>query len=486
MWNLFGLCAPLFIAIFCIPFLIKGLGKDRFGILTLAWAVVGYFSLFDLGMGRALTKLVAEKLGAGLQEEIPKLIWTALVLMGVLGVISVIVVTILVPVLVQEVLKIPKALQNEALTAFYLLSFSIPVVMSSTGLRGVLEAYQRFDLTNMIRVPLGMYTFLGPLAVMPFSKNLFFMVAVLIIGRFISWGIHLFLCLRIVPSLSIKLCYERTMVRPLITFGSWMTVTNIISPLMVYMDRFFIGALISTAAVTYYSTPSEVIARLGVIPNALIGVLFPAFSTTVSRSQADTASLFGRGINYIILSLFPLTLIVVTIAHDGMALLFGLAFAIKSAFVLQCLAVGLFINGVAKIPFVLVQGLGYPDLTAKIHILELPFYLFLLWWLLGAYGIKGAAVAWVIRVSIDALILFIITQKLVPTTKPYIMSGYVKIIIASGFFIIAGYIADLLIKCLFIIVMITSFIVVSWIWLLTTEEREIIKRVFHLPPVEDS
>ena len=60
-WNLLGTGAPLLVAIVAIPMLIEGMGTARFGVLTLAWMVVGYFSLFDLGLGRALTKLVAER-----------------------------------------------------------------------------------------------------------------------------------------------------------------------------------------------------------------------------------------------------------------------------------------------------------------------------------------------------------------------------------------------------------------------------------------
>ena len=72
-------------ALFAIPLLVKGLGVDRFGVLTLAWMVIGYFSLFDLGLGRALTKLVAEKLGEERAQEIPAIVWTTLLLMLAFG-----------------------------------------------------------------------------------------------------------------------------------------------------------------------------------------------------------------------------------------------------------------------------------------------------------------------------------------------------------------------------------------------------------------
>lgn len=71
VWNLIGSSASMTAAVFCIPVLIRGLGAERFGVLTLVWVLVGYASLFDLGLGRALTQLVARKLGAGKQQEIP-------------------------------------------------------------------------------------------------------------------------------------------------------------------------------------------------------------------------------------------------------------------------------------------------------------------------------------------------------------------------------------------------------------------------------
>ena len=62
IFNLAGNIAPLLVGVASIPFLIKGMGTDRFGVLTIAWMLIGYFSLFDMGLGRALTQLVAEKI----------------------------------------------------------------------------------------------------------------------------------------------------------------------------------------------------------------------------------------------------------------------------------------------------------------------------------------------------------------------------------------------------------------------------------------
>src|SRR5690606_31260268 len=95
--NLLGQSAPMLVALVAIPVLIAALGTERFGVLTLIWVVIGYFSLLDLGLGRALTHLVAEKLGAGREEEIPALSWTALALVLALGAAGGLVAALLAP-----------------------------------------------------------------------------------------------------------------------------------------------------------------------------------------------------------------------------------------------------------------------------------------------------------------------------------------------------------------------------------------------------
>ena len=482
-WNLLGAGAPLLVALVAIPMLIEGLGTARFGVLTLAWMVVGYFSLFDLGLGRALTKLVAEKLGKGQVEEIPVLIWTAIALMTALGVLGAVVVVALSPWLVGGVLKIPAELQSETLTAFYLLAASVPIVIGTTGLRGILAAHQRFGLVNAVRIPLGIFTFLGPVAVLPFSNSLVPVVAVLVIARLVSWCAYVVLCLHVEPALRQSVSMHRAMVRPLINFGGWMTVTNIVGPLMVYLDRFLIGAMVSMSAVAYYATSYEVVTKLWIIPSALMGVLFPAFAAALVQDRARATRLFDRAVNYIFLSLFPVVLIIVTLAREGLTLWLGSEFAGNSSLVLQLLAVGVFLNSHAHVPFGLVQGAGRADLTAKLHLIELPFYLLILWWLLDVYGIVGAAIAWVLRVAVDTMFLFVMAHRLLSsvspfTLRPVFMAGMALFALALG-----AVIPGLAMKGLFLLLVLLLFVPTAWFVILATEERDMIRSRLKTIPI---
>jgi len=57
--NLLGQAVPLLVGVLTIPFIVHGLGTERFGLLSLAWVILGYFTIFDLGLGRATTKPAA-------------------------------------------------------------------------------------------------------------------------------------------------------------------------------------------------------------------------------------------------------------------------------------------------------------------------------------------------------------------------------------------------------------------------------------------
>ena len=397
---------PLLVAFFSIPRLIAGLGTERFGVLSLAWMVIGYFSLFDLGLGRALTRLVAEKLGAGKHAEIPALIWTGLISMTGMGLAGTLVGIPFVPWVVHSGLQIPPTMQPETLNAFYVLLASIPLVIASTGLFGILEAYHRFDLTSAVRSSLGIYTFAAPLVGLFFTRDLSCVIGILMAGRMIAGAVLLLFCIHLVPQLKTRVGFRKDIFMSLMRFGSWMTISNLIGPMMYYLDRFWISAAISVAAVAYYTTPFEVVTRLLIIPGAIAGVLYPVFSMKLTQDRDHARTLFVKGIRYVIAAVFPIVTLIVIFAGKGLRWWLNAEFAQNSTHVLQWLAVGVLFNSLAQIPFVLLHGAGRPDISAKIHLIELPCYLLALWLLVSKMGINGAAIAWCARSMLDAGLLF--------------------------------------------------------------------------------
>lgn len=471
--NLLSQGVPMAAAVLTIPVLIAGLGTDRFGVLTLSWMVLGYFSLFDLGLGRALTKMVAETLGLGREDELPSLVGTALALMMALGLAGTACVGLLSSWLVGSLLKVPAEFQRETLYAFYLMAAALPFVITTAGLRGVMEAHQRFGLINVVRTSVGVFSLVGPLLVLPFSRSLVPVVGVIFAGRLVSWAIHVVLCLRTVPGLKHGFRVRAELVRPLITFGGWMTLCNIINPLMVQMDRFVIGAFISTAAVAYYTTPYELVTKFWFLSNAILGVMFPAFATSFVQDRQRTGLIFGRTVKYVFLILFPITLAAVTLAPEILQIWLGGEFAARSAHVMRWLALGVFLCGLAQVPSALTQGVGRPDVTFKLHLIELLPYAVMAWFLIRGRGIEGAAMAWTARTVLDIVLFFGAARALLPTAAASIRRVAWGLAVVLPLFAIGTLPLGLAFRLPYFGLVMVATAAVAWTRVLTPDERAV-------------
>jgi O-antigen/teichoic acid export membrane protein len=383
-----------------MPYVIHRLGVDRFGILSLSWVMAGYFGFLNLGLGPATTKFVAEFLGNGESHRLPVMVWTSVFLSTILGALGAVTLGAATPFIVKHVFKVSPSLVGEARLVFLLMAISFPVVFAMGPLRGVLEAAQRFDLTNAVTLPLNSAYYLIPALAVWLGFGLPAIVGFLLLSRLLAALAYLALGLRLFPSLRRALAFDRKVVRTLLGFGGWVSVGNVAGPIITYLDRFLIGALVSVAALGYYAAPYEALSRTSVFPGALVGVLFPAFSALrAGPRRAEIENLFVRSVRYITLGMGVPTILLVFFARDILRIWLGSDFANHSTWAFRIIALAVFLSSVFWVAHVLLQAVGRPDIPTKLILLELPFYAGLAWLLISRLGITGAALAWMIRVA---------------------------------------------------------------------------------------
>lgn len=473
-----------------IPFLIKGLGAERFALLTLIWMITGYFGFFDFGLSRALTQTVAEKLASGKSEELPRLISSVTWLLTILGALAGVLMWSLAPYAINHWIKIPEALKAESESAAFFVAMALPWIVGSAALKGVLEGAHRFDYANILRVPLSSSLYVFPALLVPWLPGLQPVVFIILIIRFLGFWGHWYYCRKIFPSLRLFAGYDASLVRPLYHFGFWMTVSNLISPIMSQMDRFYVGAVVNLEAVAYYATPYELINKLYALPMAITSVLFPTMTAAYAddvkslderqvlngRDASQTQALYFSGFKFLFVAVFPLILTCFLFAQEGLSLWLGPKFGVESARVLQIFCLGIFLNAMANVPFNLLQAGGRPDLTAKIHLLELPVFIGLLYFLTRKAGIEGTAWAWTLRMGLD-LCLLIITAHL-RVLKVTIFSSwgfwFFKILGVLVSFAVLTFLAlelNWIWKIGVWIIILAAFLVSSYRYLLNAKER---------------
>lgn len=411
-WNLCGLSGPLIVAFLTIPAIIRIIGMERFGLLALAWGLIGFAGIFDLGVGRATTQAVARMRGDDQLGQVPAVLKTATTISFCTGLVGAIILGIAVLAGVQTFIKYSPELNSEVTIAAYLLALTIPIQSMSAMFRGVNEAFENFREISLVRIGLGIANFLGPFCVAMFTIHLAVLVFILFFSRVVS-----FLLFRKFA----KACLARQLPvgpqdvpvhapsaigRQLFSFGGWFTLSSLISPILVRADQFFIGSLISATAVATYAIPYEVVTQSLIVVGAVSGVAFPSLSA-LAHSQRDKAeAMFSHWMVRLAAIMFVVTSISALLLPVVLPWWIGPNLATESVFIGQILCVGVFANSIGSMYFALLHAYGRADITAKLHFIELPFFLCALYFLVVHFGVVGAALAWVGRMVLDTLFLW--------------------------------------------------------------------------------
>ena len=415
--SLAGWALPAVAAFIAIPLLARNFGAARYGLLALAWSTVGVFSLIDFGLGRALTRLVADRVADHRDDELPSLIWSANWLVLALSAFFGLVLAIAARTIATSVLKVPGELTDEATGVLRLLAAGLPFFVHGVVLRGVFEAVQRFDLIVRLRIPLGLATYAAPLLVLPFAPDARAAVLIVVAGRVLYWIANIIALRHLHPGLARPIRGSRVASRELVSAGGWITVSNLVSPLLVQGDRFVIASALPIAVTGYYVTAAEVATKLWLFTAALQPVLFAALAAAIGRDAARAASLLERGARVTLLALFVPSLLLAVFGTAALHWWLGPAFSSDTAVVLRWLVIAVYVNCVAQVPYAALQGGADVRGPALLHLIELPLYAITLFVLMQKFGIAGVAAAWCLRMAVDTIGMWVLTARVMPGAK---------------------------------------------------------------------
>lgn len=482
--NLIGMLLPLVVGLIAIPFAIKGLGDELFGALTIAWTIIASLTLLDFGIGRAATKYASESVRNGKVYQVNDIFWSAIGINTLLGLVGGLTFYIFLPYIISNYLNITQANLQETRNAFIVIAFLIPFLLITNSLKGILGAAQRFDLINFITIPVNALSFIFPIfSVYGFSLT-HIMIAIIFVRILATIGYY-FLTIKIFPSAALPTIPATSTIKKLFSYGSWITISSILNPILVNMDRFFIGSILSMKILTSYAAPMEAVQRMRFLPNSLMVTLFPEFSEGISSNNQNLKrQLFGKSIKIILGSCGIISMSLFAFSNEIIFYWLGAEYVEKSGTVLSIISISILFNFIALVPSTFLQGIGRPDLTAKFHVIEALFYVALLYFLIKHFGLIGAALAWSIRVIADFFLLFLWSGKFLNGLKSILFEEKIHLIIVA-LFVFAGLQIGLkeisnvvLIQVLILFFSIALILAFYWKIILDNAEKKLIKRVY--------
>ena len=399
--NLAGAALPAVLSLAVVPAFLAAVGPVRYGVLAIVWTLLGYFSILDLGFGQATSNRVATLKDAP-KEQVRRVFWTALTLNAAIGLLGSWILLLVGNVLLGSVFKIPSAIRPEALGSVPWLALGVPLVTTATVLGGTLEGEERFGTLNILGVSGTLVMQIAPLLwAWGHGPALSGLVAVTIVTRAVGNVLMLAACFGVVGLAAPSL--DRGQIGGLFRFGGWVSISAVMNAVLQSADRFVIGIVSGMAAVTNYTIPFNLVNRLIVLPASLGRTLFPRFAK-ISPESAE--ALLAEATTAVAVVMTPVAITGLLVVREFLRLWVGPAQAAASAPVADIIFLGLWMNGLAHVPSFYHLGRGRPDVPAKFHLVEaIPFVIALV---IGTrfWGITGAALAWTLRVSADALLLY--------------------------------------------------------------------------------
>jgi O-antigen/teichoic acid export membrane protein len=419
--NLTSLGAPLIGAIVSIPVLLRHLSPEAFSLLGLYWIIIGYSNVFELGMGRSVTRQLSQG-GASDEARSRSVIGMGLLIGLGFGLVAGALAWLTLPQVFGRFIAVPVALEAENRAAIDWIAACIPALVLSSILIGVLEAWRRFGTIAAVRIPSGLALFIVPAVL----ASMGFGLAEIMLGiAAVRAALVILLVVaieRTLPGSVLRPRPEAALGRDLLSFGGWLTVSALIGPLLVYLDRFILSWAQGLAATAIYTPPFEAVVRFLVIPSAVVGVMFPRMVAVARTAGRAERGLWWEANGYVLALVLPLVVVFLLAGNQIFSLwlgssVFGPDDIRLIADLAAILSIGLLINALAHIPQAHIQAHGLARWTALLHVAELTCYLIYAPLLILEFGLVGAAWTWLLRSTLSALALYFLSLRLLMSTE---------------------------------------------------------------------
>ncbi|NLP61626.1 flippase [Paraburkholderia sacchari] len=401
IFNFLGSVLPIFVSLVSTPVYLHHIGAERFGVLAILWMLQGYFGFFDLGLSFAASNRIAQ-LSDATPAERESVFWTALLLNLGFGLVGALLLFALMHVMLAQ-FDIGPVLSAELRPAQAWICALVPLTNVIAACNGAMSGREQFGIANAVQFVVVMLFQLSPLCVaIVFGPNLHYLVFATLFASVISLIITFCTMAHVFP-LRLAAGPDRKHVRPLFSYGAWISITGFATPVLETADRLLIGHVLGPQAVTYYQVPFSLAARARLVPSVITRTLFPRLSALGGHDAAQLSLLALRGLTLV---MTPAIVFGIFLMRPFLSLWVGHDFANSASSVGETILLGVWINCLAVVLSCHLQAEGRPGVVARFQLVEIVLFIASLWWALHAFGVLGAALAWSARCALDGALLF--------------------------------------------------------------------------------
>lgn len=381
-----------------VPFYLKYLGIEAYGLIGFFVTTQAVLSLLDMGMAPTINREVARCSATGNLKEAGKLLHTlAVVYWTMAGLISLVILA-LAPLIASYWLQ-SKQLSQETISNAVLLMGLVVACRWPIGLyHGALIGAQRVTVSSAINMAMVTIGSLGAVMVLAFVSPT--------IEAFFIWQASVGLIYAIVMRTAAWRIIGKTKqnrfdvgeLKRIWRFTAGMSAIGLTGLVFAQLDKVILSKMLGLEEFGHYMLATVVVSGLSLLVTPVYNVAYPRFSVLVAMGDMEKLTdLYRSGTRLLATVLFPLAMLLVVFAEELVLVWTGNpALASSVAPVIALLAAGSALNGVMLFPYTLQLACGMTRLSLVIYAILIIGMVPMLVHLTLTRGALGGAMAWLL------------------------------------------------------------------------------------------
>jgi O-antigen/teichoic acid export membrane protein len=288
LFNVSSWFIPAVAYFFAVPITVRGLGPDRYGLLTIVGALAGYLALMDMGLATAIVRYLSYYRALDEGRPMVGIVKFAFAWFFVAGVIGAAVLFFGAPWFVQSVLKVPKDLWPMAETVVRLTAADFFLAMILSVASAIPPGFLRYDMSALGGAIFGTLGAVGPAALVSLGYGLKAIVLFGIVSNAAAVAMYSVFALRLFRTVTLTSGPEwKSVRRGAMAFGGLNALSRINGAVASQTNRLVVGIAGGTSDLAYYQVPNLISTNVNEMLARVAQVLFPTGADLMARQDRE-------------------------------------------------------------------------------------------------------------------------------------------------------------------------------------------------------
>lgn len=292
-------------------YIARYLGAEGFGILSLAIAITGIFTIFtDLGLNILIIREVSRN-----KDLSNKYLINSSLIKIILSVLTFALIFITVNTI---------GYSKEVSYTIYILTVSIIFTSFSNTFNSIFQAYEKMEYMSLGNILNAVILFIGVITGINYNSNIYFFASIYMVASVLVFGYSLIIYLLkfSLPKISFDLNFWEPTLKEALPFG----VTNIFGSIYYWIDSVMLSIMVGTEVLGWYNAAYRLMFVFLAIYTVYIASIFPVMSKFYKTSDKYLKFSYERSYKYLLIISLPLAVGITLLADKIILLIYGEGF----------------------------------------------------------------------------------------------------------------------------------------------------------------